>query len=319
MKGTPTTPTPIVLGISSCLLGEKVRYDGNHKLDNYLKVTLGEVFEYQPVCPEVGIGMGVPRPTIHLTGPADSIRAVGVKDKSIDVTDKLARFGLRTARQLNHLSGYIFKSKSPSCGMERVTLYGGNYGKKGIGLYAREIMRHLPLLPCEEEGRLNDTQLRDNFLERVFAYHRWQQLNQKRISAKGLQDFHMRHKLALMAHSPEDYRALGQLVANTKSRPVRAIADQYIAQFMIAMKKKATPSKHINVLQHVMGYLKKSISGEDKQELLELMDGYRSGRTPRMVPIVLLQHHFRKHPDIYMQEQHYLYPSTNEWRARGFV
>ncbi len=314
-----TSHNKITLGISSCLLGEKVRFDGNHKLDHYIKQTLGEIFDYQSVCPEVGIGLGVPRPTIHLVGPPETARAVGVKDDSLDVTDDLIRFAHKTAPRLKHISGYIFKSKSPSCGMERVKLYskgGGNV--KGIGLYAREIMAHNPLLPCEEEGRLNDLPLRDNFLERVFAYRRWQELNSHRISAKGLQDFHMRYKLTLMAHSPVDYRALGQLVSNTKAKPIRELADQYIAQFMPAMKKMATVKKHINVLHHVMGYLKQQLSSEDKQELLELIEGYRKGLVPRMVPVVLLQHHFRNHPNEYMSRQHYLYPSPEEWKVRGF-
>lgn len=317
---TDTPRDRIIIGISSCLLGEKVRFDGNHKLDNYIKQDLGDIFDYRSVCPEVGIGMGVPRPTIHLVGTPEAPRAVGVKDDSLDVTDQIIRFAHKASRNLTDISGYIFKSKSPSCGMERVKLYDGRGGgsKQGVGLYAREIMQLNPLLPVEEEGRLNDAPLRDNFLERVFAYHRWQQLNRKRISAKALIDFHSRHKLIVMAHSPEDYRALGRLVADAGKQPIRELADTYIDQFMAAMKKRATVRKHINVLHHIMGYLKKQLSSADKQELLELIEGYRNEQVPRMVPVVLLKHHFRNHPNEYMDTQLYLNPSPEEWRVRGF-
>ncbi len=308
----------ITIGISSCLLGEKVRYDGNHKLDTYIRNELGAVFDFLPVCPEMGIGLGVPRPTIHLVGDPTSPRAVGVKDDSLDVTDELLRFAHRTCRDLKTISGYLFKSKSPSCGMERVTLHGSRgRSRKGVGLYAREIMRAYPLLPVEEEGRLNDAGLRDNFLERVFVWHRWQQLRRKRLTARALVDFHARHKLVLMAHSPEDYRTLGRRVAAAGGGPVSALADDYIAHFMAAMRKRATVRKHVNVLQHIMGYLKKRLSARDKQELLELIDGYRHGRVPRMVPVVLLKHHFRHYPNEYIETQFYLNPSPDEWKVRG--
>jgi len=316
-----TTPaTHIRIGISSCLVGQPVRFDGNHKHDHYITGTLGTVFEFVPVCPEVGIGLGTPRPTIHLVGTAEAPRAVGVKVADLDVTDKLVRYGQRMAGKLTELSGYIFKSKSPSCGMERVRLYDGKGGgsKQGVGLYAREIMQAHPLLPVEEEGRLGDPLLRDNFLECVFTYHRWQQLNTQRLTPKRLVEFHTRHKLSIMAHSTEQYRALGQLVATAGTRPIRELADEYATLLMQTLRRRATARSHTNVLMHILGYLKKHLSSADKQELLELIEGYRLDRIPRIVPITLLKHHFRNYPNAYIADQTYLNPDPLELKLRSY-
>lgn len=315
-----TTEARIRIGISSCLLGQQVRFDGNHKQDHYITGTLGDCFEFVPVCPEVGIGMGVPRPTIRLVGTPDNPRAVGVKNTDLDVTEKLIGYGEHMAGKLTRLSGYIFKSKSPSCGMERVKLYDakGMGSKQGVGLYAREIMRAHPLLPVEEEGRLGDPMLRDNFMERVFVYHRWQQLTRKRLTAKALIDFHTRHKLAVMAHGAEPYRALGRLVATAGKDNLPVLAERYIAELMRALSHRATVRRHTNVLQHVMGYLKKHLSGDDKQELLELIETYRLEQVPRIVPITLLKHHFRKFPNDYIAGQTYMNPEPLELKLRSY-
>ncbi len=317
---TKTSEPRVRIGISSCLLGQPVRFDGNHKHDHYITGTLGEVFEFVPVCPEVGIGMGVPRPTIRLVGTADAPRALGVKDESLDVTDKLIDYGKRTAVKLGDISGYILKSKSPSCGMERVKLYDGKGGgsKQGVGLYAREIMRAFPMLPIEEDGRLGDPMLRDNFLERVFVYQRWQNLTARHLTPKALVDFHTAHKLALMAHGTEHYRALGRLVAEAGKQPIAALADRYIRDLMTALGHRATIRRHTNVLQHVMGYLKKDLSRDDKQELLELIEAYRLGQVPRIVPVTLLKHHFRNHPNAYMTGQTYMNPDPLELKLRSY-
>lgn len=314
------TEARIRIGISSCLLGQPVRFDGNHKHDHYLSGTLGAVFEFVPVCPEVAIGLGVPRPTIHLVGTPEAPRLVGVKVADLDVTDKMIAYGQRMARKLGDLSGYIFKSKSPSCGMERVKLYDGKGGgsKQGVGLYAREILRAHPLLPVEEEGRLGDPLLRDNFLECVFTYHRWQQLCAQRLTPKALVDFHTRHKLAIMAHGTEPYRELGRLVAEAGKRPIRELADDYATLLMQTLRRRATARRHTNVLMHVMGYLKNQLSRADKQELLELIEDYRQDRIPRIVPITLLKHHFRNHPDAYIAGQTYLNPDPLELKLRGY-
>ena len=314
-------PSPkIRLGISSCLLGERVRFDGNHKQDSYILGTLGHYFEFVPVCPEVGIGMGIPREPIRLEGDPEHPRAIGVRDKSLDVTEKLERYGRESASALDDISGYILKSKSPSCGMERVRVYrGGGASRNGVGLYARELMAHRPLLPYEEEGRLGDPVLRENFIERVFAYRRWQEAMADGVTAARLVTFHSAHKLSVMAHGTEQYRVLGRLVANPDKRPIRPLADAYIHAFMAALRHRATPKRHTNVLQHLMGYLKKSLSREDKAELLELIDAYRLGRLPLIVPVTMLKHHFRRYPDPYIEQQVYLNPHPPELMLRNSI
>lgn len=316
---TTETASRIRLGISSCLLGERVRFDGNHKQDHYITGTLADVFDFVPVCPEVGIGLGVPRPTIHLIGTAQAPRAVGVNDPGLDVTDKLIRYGQHMAGRLDDISGYLFKSRSPSCGMERVKLHDGpGGGKQAVGLYAREILRAHPLLPAEEEGRLGDPLLRDNFLERVFTYHRWQQLTARRLTPKALVDFHTRHKLAILAHGSEHYRLLGQMIAAVGDRPLRPLAEAYALQLMQTLRRRATPRRHTDVLLHLMGYLKRQLNAADKRELLELIHAYRQGHAPRIAPITLLKHHFRRHPNDYIAGQTYLNPDPCESKLRGF-
>lgn len=308
----------IRLGISSCLLGQRVRFDGNHKHDRFLSDTLGQFVEWVPVCPEVAIGLGVPRPPIRLVGSPEAPRAVGVKDNSLDVTVKLAAYGRQQARQLDDLSGYIFKSKSPSCGIERVKIYQrtGIPAKKGRGIYAEAFLANQPWLPAEEEGRLSDLRLRENFIERVFAYRRWQGLVANGLTASRLVDFHTRHKLALMAHDVESYRTLGRLVAQAGRRAPKELGHDYISRFMAAMTRLATPARHANVLMHLMGFLKKELDAMDKAELLELIHAYRHGVLPLASPLTLLKHHFRRYPDPHIACQTYLHPDPREWLLR---
>lgn len=317
----PTLPDRIRIGISSCLLGQKVRYDGGDKQDSFINGTLGRFFEFVPVCPEVAIGLGVPREPIHLVGDPEQPRAVGVRNPQLNVTEPLTAFGRKTARELDGtISGYILKSKSPSCGMERVKLYrNGTPSKQGVGLYARELMRAQPLLPVEEEGRLGDPVLRENFIERVFAFRRWQELAASGLTAARLVEFHAAHKLTLMAHSPAHYRSLGRLVANAGTRPIGELAEEYIQGFMTALKHRATRKRHANVLMHLMGYLKKQLDGADKAELLDLIEAYRLGQLPLIVPVTLLKHHFRRHPDAYVAQQTYLNPHPPELMLRNGI
>jgi uncharacterized protein YbgA (DUF1722 family)/uncharacterized protein YbbK (DUF523 family) len=313
-------PRRIRLGVSSCLLGQRVRYDGNHKHDRWISDTLGVHFEFVPVCPEVAIGLGVPRPPIRLVGDPDAPRAVGRDDPALDVTAKLAAYGKRMGRELDDLSGYIFKARSPSCGMERVKVYGSaGGGKSGRGLYAAAFMAEQPLLPVEEEGRLGDPGLRENFLERVYAYRRWQELAAAGITAARLVEFHTVHKLVLMAHGPEHYRALGRLVARAGRGTARALAGEYIHGFMEALRHRATPARHANVLMHLMGYLKKQLTRDDKTELLELIHAFRQGKLPLAVPVTLLRHHFRHHPNAYVANQIYLQPAVGEELIHGMI
>ena len=311
---------PIRLGISSCLLGEQVRFDGGHKRDTFINEALGKFFEFIPVCPEVAIGLGIPRPPIRLIGDPESPRAVGVRDPDLDFSTALRNYGQRMGRELDDLSGYIFKKGSPSCGMERVKVYQtGQPSKAGTGLYARAFMDQQPLLPVEEEGRLGDPVLRENFIERVFAYRRWQELEARGLSAARLVDFHTIHKLNLMAHGTEHYRAWVKSSHRPAPRDCGSAAQLYIDGFMAALKHRATRKRHTNVLMHIMGYLKKNLDSDDKAELLEVIEAYRLGLVPLIVPITLLKHHFRRHPDAYMARQIYLNPHPPELMLRNSI
>jgi uncharacterized protein YbgA (DUF1722 family)/uncharacterized protein YbbK (DUF523 family) len=318
----PTLPLPIEkirIGVSSCLLGERVRYDGGDKRDAYIADTLGAVFELVPVCPEVAIGMGVPRPPIRLVGDPQQPRALGIDDPDLDVTAPLTAFGRRMALELDDISAYIFKSRSPSCGPARVKVYADGKAPRarGVGLYAREIISRQPQLPVEEEGRLAEPQWRDNFLERVFAYRRWQRFLASGFSVTGLMEFHARHKLSVMAHGAVHYRSLGRLVADGKAWRPGQLCEEYGAGFMAALRHPATRKRHANVLQHLMGYLKKHLDHGDKTELLEVIDAYRLGVLPVAAPQTLLRHHFRRFPHPYVEKQLYLYPEIDEARLRN--
>jgi uncharacterized protein YbgA (DUF1722 family)/uncharacterized protein YbbK (DUF523 family) len=304
----PAPAAPIRLGVSACLLGQEVRYDAGHKRESFVADVLSRYFQLVPVCPEVAIGMGVPREPIRLEGSAEAPRAVGVKIKSLDVTDQLRDYGREMAGRLADISGYILKSKSPSCGMKRVKLYAANgqMSKAGTGIYAAEIMRTKPLLPVEEEGRLDDPVLRENFIGRVYAYRRWQELHREGLTPERLVNFHVAHKLLLMAHSRQYLAKLGRLVADAGSRPTGELAQEYGALFMQALSQRATRRRHADVLYHLMGYLKRTLDSEDKQELADTVEAYRTGLVPLIVPITLLRHHFRRHPHPYVEQQLYL-------------
>jgi uncharacterized protein YbgA (DUF1722 family)/uncharacterized protein YbbK (DUF523 family) len=303
----PASPAPIRIGVSACLLGQTVRYDAGHKRDSFVADVLPRYFELVPVCPEVAIGMGVPREAIRLEGDPEAPRAVGVKTPALDPTDALRGYGREMAAQLGDLSGYVFKSKSPSCGLWRVKVYQpSGPPKPGRGLYAAEIAAAMPLLPVEEEGRLNDPALRENFVERVYAFHRWQALVREGLTAERLVDFHARHKLILMAHGRRHLTPLGHLVADAGRRPLPELLDTYGRLFMEALAHPATRRRHTDVLQHLAGYLKRHLDAADKAELVEVIEAYRTGQVPLIVPVTLLRHHFRRHPDPYVARQLYL-------------
>ena len=311
----------IRIGISSCLLGQAVRYDGGHKHNGYITESLGQLFEFVPFCPEVAIGLGVPRPPIRLVAVKHGARARGVKDASLDVTDQLTAYAEKVAPTLADVSGYILKKGSPSCGMERVKVYSdkGKPGGSASGLYAGALMARLPELPFEEEGRLMEPQLRENFVERVFVYHRWQQLTAQRLSAKALVGFHTRHKFIVLAHDEKRYRELGRLVAAAGRSGMAELGRRYIQLLMQALKKPATRTRHANVLQHLSGFLKQNLDTADKRELLELIDTYRRGHVPLVVPLTLLRHYLRRYPEPYLSEQYYLTPHPDELMLRNQI
>lgn len=311
----------IILGVSSCLLGHEVRFDSSHKHNRYLTDTLGEYFDFQPFCPEVAIGLGIPRPPIRLVRIADHIRVRGVNEPDKDVTDELVNYSQQAASQCTNISGYIFKSKSPSCGMERVKVYSeqGNPVDSSSGVYAAGIMQHYPSLPVEEEGRLMDPHLRENFIERVFIYHRWQHYQQLGLTPASLVDFHTRHKFIIQAHDETMYRQLGRLVADAGKGALPGIAEQYITLMMQALKKLATNKTHTNVLQHIMGFIKEDMSAEDKQELLGVIDEYRRQQLPLVVPVTLIKHFLRLYPNDYIAAQYYLQPHPKEFMLRNHI
>jgi uncharacterized protein YbgA (DUF1722 family)/uncharacterized protein YbbK (DUF523 family) len=322
---TSVYPSPagaIRVGISSCLLGNEVRFDGGHKRDRYLTDTLGRFFEWVPVCPEVEMGLGTPRETLRLIGTPEAPRLVFGKSGG-DQTEAMqawARPRLDTLTKAD-LCGYILKSDSPSCGMERVRVYGssGIPSKTGVGIYARALAERFPLLPVEEEGRLHDLPLRENFVERVFSYRRWKDLVGGRLTRGTLVEFHTRHKLLLLAHSPKHYTEMGRVVAKAKGLPPAELETRYGALFMTALRVKATTKKHSNVLQHILGYLKRDLDPRDKPELLSVMTDYARGLVPLIVPLTLLKHHLQRVGVPYILDQVYLNPHPKELMLRNHV
>jgi uncharacterized protein YbgA (DUF1722 family)/uncharacterized protein YbbK (DUF523 family) len=308
------------LGVSRCLLGDKVRYDGGHKHDPFLTRTLGEYVEYVPVCPEVECGLPIPREAMRLVGNPDAPRLVTQKT-GIDHTRRMQDWAMSRLDELEQegLCGFIFKSKSPSSGMERVKVYAenGNLVGQGVGIFARMFMQRFPLLPVEEEGRLHDPLLRENFIDRIFVLRRFRDMTKAGQTLGNLVTFHTRHKLQILAHSPEIYRAMGRLVAKGKEIPKDQLFRNYIEHLMHAMRMKATPPKHRNVLQHIMGYFKNDLHPEEKQELLDLINKYARGIVPLIVPVTLLNHYVLKYEEFYLQDQTYLHPHPVELKLRN--
>jgi uncharacterized protein YbgA (DUF1722 family)/uncharacterized protein YbbK (DUF523 family) len=314
----------IRVGISSCLLGHKVRYDGGHRLEPFIAGTLGKFVELVPVCPEVECGLSVPREAMRLLGEVDAPRLITIRTQ-IDYTDRMLTWARRRVSELEDekLCGFIFKSKSPSSGMERVKVYNpsgpGLPRLKGVGLFARVFMEHFPLLPVEDEGRLHDPALRENFIERIFIFRRWRDLLATPSRPGNLVAFHTRHKLQILAHSPGHYRLLGKLVARAKELPFPEVLDQYQTLLLESLRLLATRSKNTNVLQHTMGYFKKELSPAEKRELLEVITSYQRGYVPLIVPITLINHYVRKYRQPYLEQQFYLAPHPLELQLRNHV
>ena len=299
----------ITVAVSACLLGQHVRFDGNHKRQALLVDEFAELFEYLPLCPEVAIGLGVPRQPIRLVDDDGQIRVRGVNDASLDVTDKLRNYAHDLAAKIDKCRGFIFKKASPSCGMERVKIYRDRQlvSTRGVGAFAHAIMAAHPLLPVEEEGRLQDMALRENFIQRVLVYDRWLRLIEAGLTRGALVEFHSRHKFLLLAHDEVTYRALGRIVASVGDACLDDVARRYITLLMNGLKKPCSRRRHCNVLQHLMGFLKSSLDNDDKHELLTIIQQYREGNFSLEVPKTLLRHHFRRQPDPYVNKQFYLY------------
>jgi uncharacterized protein YbgA (DUF1722 family)/uncharacterized protein YbbK (DUF523 family) len=313
---------PVRIGISTCLLGENVRYDGGHKLDRFLAETLGQYVDYVPVCPEVECGLGIPRESMHLAGDPENPRLITTRT-GVDLTERMKRWALKRVKELEteDLSGFIFKSRSPSSGMERVKVFNekGQPVNRGVGIFAKTFMEHFPDIPVEDEGRLNDPGLRETFIESVFTLGRFRDLNSGRRTVGKLVKFHTVHKLLLLSHSRKHYTAMGRLVAGGKSLPPAELYESYRGLLVQALKVKATRKKNADVLMHALGYFKKELSHEEKQELLDHITMYREEQLPLVVPLTLIRHYIMKYGQPYLKEQVYFHPHPLEVMLRNHV
>jgi uncharacterized protein YbgA (DUF1722 family)/uncharacterized protein YbbK (DUF523 family) len=314
--------TPVRIGISACLLGTRVRFDGGHKRDAFLVGLLGRFVEWVPVCPEVELGLGTPRESIRLERHNGELRLLAPKSGA-DHTEAMRAYAERRARGLEHegLHGFVLKKDSPTCGMERVKVYGagGAPARNGRGLFAEALLARLPALPIEEEGRLSDPHLRESFVERVFAYRRLESQFAGRWAQGSLVAFHTAHKLQLMSHSPQAYARLGRLVARGRELSRAELRERYRLDFMQALATPATPGRHANVMQHMLGYFSDRLGAEERQELIEVVEDHRRGLLPLVVPLTLMRHQVRRLGVTYLAGQAYLEPHPKELMLRNHV
>lgn len=311
----------IPVGISECLTGAHVRHNGGHKYSSYCMDVLGRYFDYQPCCPEAEIGLGVPRPALRLIATDDGLHLRRSNDPSIDLTEAMLGYSEAAMTRFGHLCGYILMQNSPSCGMERVKRYSehGNIMAMGPGLFTQVLMQHFPHLPMEESGRLNDPGLRENFVLRVFAYQDWRLAEAQGLSARSLIEFYSRYKYLVMAHHVPSYQRIGRLLADAGKQDIARLADEFLQVFMQALARPAKPRGHVNVLQHLKGYVSQFMESGDREELDGLIERYRTGEIPLIVPMTLLQHHLRRHGDEYVKAQKYLEPYPYELGLRTGV
>lgn len=299
----------IKIAVSSCLLGNKVRFDGGHRKHRLTSEFLSDYFTMTPICPEVAIGMNVPREPVRLVNMNGNTRAVGVKNKQLDISVQLRQYAHKVSGQLEDVCGYIVKSKSPSCGMERVKLYSesGMLQETTSGIYTHELIRLHPLLPVEEEGRLMDTAIRESFFHRVFILHQWKAMQSEGITCRNLMQFHMQNKFLAQSHHEVGYRKLGTMIASINKRNVQQMAQQYISDLMSVLKIRQTNNAHCNVLLHIFGFFKKHISAPEKREFVDVVHDFRKGKLPRAVPVTLLQNYATRFSNTYIKQQHYLH------------
>ncbi|KKC99604.1 MULTISPECIES: YbgA family protein [Photobacterium] len=309
----------IPVGISACVLGEKVRFDGGHKRNRFVTDELAKFVQFRPVCPEMAIGLPVPRPTIRLVQQDNGERLVDSKGGELDFTDKMKSFADQHISAIQSLCGFVVCAKSPTCGMERVKLYipNGNTVPGGtVGVFTKQLMAAMPWLPVEEDGRLQDPVLRENFVFRIYALHDFYQNVGNSLTLDAFVKFHSRYKFVLMAHSPTAYREMGRLVAGIKDWDLAEFFVEYRQQFMHALSKHARRSNNTNVLMHLQGYFKRNLTREQKQELLDLIESYRLGHQPILVPLALIKHYLKEYPDPYLQLQTFLNPYPEELKLR---
>ena len=309
----------IKVGISSCVLGERVRFDSGHKVSNFVTKELSPYFDFVSVCPEVGVGMPVPRPTIRLVSNEERVALVETKNPENDHTDNMLTYSADKVDELQseQLCGYIVCAKSPTCGMERVKVYSKNSAaKEGVGLYTQTLMQKMPWLPVEEDGRLNDPVLKENFITRVFCLNDFYGSMDGEPTRGKIIDFHSRYKLTLMAHHPESYRSLGRLVADVANYEIEDFYQEYRLGLMKALTNRASRKNNTNVLMHLQGYFKRSLTKEEKEELATVIHDYRIGMLPLLAPLTLIKHYLNTYPDEYLAKQKFLEPYPQEMRLR---
>ncbi|WP_017445126.1 YbgA family protein [Gayadomonas joobiniege] len=308
------------IGISACLLGDNVRFDGGHKNLIFANKVLNQYANYHRICPEVGIGLPVPRPTIRLVEENGQTYLRDSKTGLNDYTETMRQFSLHKCQHMAHLNGFIVTSKSPSCGMERLKVFdvdGHQQHKNGVGIFTQTLMEQHPNLPVEEDGRLNDLPLRENFIERVYTHKDWQENVAGSDEIKDLIDFHSRRKYQIMAHSYQAYKSLGKVVANHSKAPLDELKTEYFSTLMLAMKNIATRKRHCNVMQHIQGYFKKQLSTDDKAELTALIIQYKRGLVPLLAPLTLIKHFLKNYPNNYLEQQTYFNPYPLDMGLNG--
>jgi len=308
------------IGISACLVGQAVRYDGGHRRDRFLTDTLGKFVEWVPVCPEVECGLPIPRESMHLEGDSESPRLVTTRTH-IDHTERMLRWARKRLGELaaEDLCGFVFKTNSPSSGMRGIKVYGkGRMTRKvGVGLFARAFMERFPLLPVEDEGRLHDAGLRETFVERIFALRRYRRYRELDGSVGGLVEFHARHKMQLMAHGPKLLSEMGRATAHANENRRSGVLEQYEELLLKALKQKTTVGKNANVLFHMLGFFKDKLSADEKREMLEVIGEYKGELVPLIVPVTLMRHYVRKYGEPYLAVQTYLNPHPVELKLRN--
>jgi uncharacterized protein YbgA (DUF1722 family)/uncharacterized protein YbbK (DUF523 family) len=311
-----------LMGIGSCLAGNAVRYNAQTKRPNQQVRDIAESFELRAFCPEMGIGMGVPRAPIHLVGDETKVRALDVNSHTHDFTDKLAGYADTVLSLAPGLCGYILVKGSPSCGYERVKRYtekGHGVASDQQGIFATALGKADPLLPLEDDGRLNDPGLRESFVTRAYTYHDWKQLLSEGLSAHRLIAFYTRYKYLVMAHHAPSYKVLGPMLADAGKQDLTQLADTFIASLMAALSHRATRRSHSNVLYHISGYLKQNLADAERQRLKTLIDQYRLGQIPLLVPVTMLKHHFANSPNAYIATQVFMAPYPDELQLRNLV
>ena len=302
----PSRPEPpLTIAVSECLLGAAVRYDGTDSRSEFSHKALDGLFNYRGICPEVGIGLGVPRAPIRLELKGSSLRVVGVTNPQFDVTDKLTAFARQKVVELDDVAGYVFMEKSPSCGLFQVKIFPSR--SVGRGIYAQTIVEHCPNLPVEENGRLHDSLLRECFVARVFAYAHWQALVGVGLTVAGLREFQERYECLLMAHSVLHYRStktlLGMLDDNLQS-----LSGEYLGLLMAGLCQPARRDGHARALARILSRMQKHIGRAGCKGFERLINRYRRGEEPLEVLFLSLACHLRQHPDPYIEGQVYLQP-----------